>query len=66
MNYFRAVFGEIENLPQNLHALIPIFGNVATKMGTAENDYREFDQKSTLYTGGIQVNKKYKQTFFLE
>lgn len=43
----------VNNLPEDLKPLLPLFCSVLTKMGTHETNYQDFAQMEDLYTGGL-------------
>lgn len=54
MTYFRGIVN-IRELNDELKSLVPLFCQVATKMGTQRHSYREFDQLAELKTGGLSL-----------
>lgn len=55
VTYFRAVLNASQLTPA-LKRMIPLFCEVATKMGTVDKDYRKFSQEVELRTGGLGVS----------
>lgn len=55
MTYFRGIVN-IRELNSELKPLVPLFCQVATKMGTQRHSYQEFDQRAELKTGGLYVS----------
>uniref|UniRef100_T1IPH2 Presequence protease, mitochondrial n=1 Tax=Strigamia maritima TaxID=126957 RepID=T1IPH2_STRMM len=54
VNHFRGLFS-IADLPANLRSLVPLFCNVATKMGAGDYDYKKLSQNIDLHTGGMNL-----------
>ncbi|KAJ4443871.1 hypothetical protein ANN_05658 [Periplaneta americana] len=52
--YFRGVVNTSQ-LSEDLKRLLPLFCQVATKMGTRRHDYRELDRLAQLKTGGLSL-----------
>ncbi|KAK8775121.1 hypothetical protein V5799_031535 [Amblyomma americanum] len=55
VTYFRAVLNT-SHLPHELKRMVPLFCEVATKMGTQDRDYRQFSQAAELKTGGLYTS----------
>jgi len=55
ITYFRGVVNTSE-LSSELKALVPLFCEVATKMGTQRHSYCELDQLTQLKTGGLSLS----------
>lgn len=53
--YFRAI-SSIASLPQHLKPYVPLFCNIATKMGAGERDYKDQSEEIDLKTGGLNVS----------
>lgn len=55
MTYFRGIVN-IKELSSELKILVPLFCQIATKMGTQRHSYRELDQLVQLKTGGVSLS----------
>lgn len=55
MTYLRGIVN-IRELSNELKTLVPLFCQVATKMGTQRHGYRELDQRVQLKTGGLSLS----------
>lgn len=55
VTYFRAI-SSIASLPQHLKPYVPLFCNVATKMGAGLRDYKDQSEEIDLKTGGLNVS----------
>lgn len=58
--YYRSVLST-KHLPEELKALLPLFNDVVTKMGTENYDYRQFDELVQLKTGGLRFSNHVAQ-----
>lgn len=59
ITYFRGIM-TLGDLSEELKNYLPLFATVATKMGTKKRNYKEFDQISTLKTGGLSLGTHFK------
>lgn len=55
MTYFRGIVNTSE-LSSELKTLVPLFCEIATKMGTNRHSYQDFHQLARLKTGGLSVS----------
>ncbi|XP_046428314.1 presequence protease, mitochondrial [Neodiprion fabricii] len=55
VTYFRGILN-IADLDDELKDLVPLFNTIVAKMGTANYDYRTFDQMTQLKTGGLSLS----------
>lgn len=56
ITYFKSVLN-ISHLSNDLKNLIPLYCNVATRMGIRSMDFRQFDQLVKKCTGGLQMSQ---------
>lgn len=59
VTYFRGLL-TLRGLSEELKAFLPLFAIASTKMGTNIRDYKEFDQLSTLKTGGLSISTHFR------
>nr|XP_018905366.1 PREDICTED: presequence protease, mitochondrial [Bemisia tabaci]XP_018905367.1 PREDICTED: presequence protease, mitochondrial [Bemisia tabaci] len=59
--YFRGLL-DIKNLSESQKLLLPLFCNVASRMGTSTHNYQEFDQLLQLKTSGISLDTHLKES----
>ncbi|KAK6617415.1 hypothetical protein RUM43_014424 [Polyplax serrata] len=59
ITYFRGLM-TLGDLPEDMKPFLPLFATVSTKMGTKKRNYKEFDQLSTLKTGGLSLGTHFR------
>ncbi len=52
------VLFDVSDLPEEMQALLPLFGAACTGMGTAGEDYAAFATRQSLVTGGVDFELK--------
>nr|XP_039270834.1 presequence protease, mitochondrial-like [Styela clava] len=57
ITYF-SLLKTVNNIPDELRPLLPLFCSVLTQMGTKDTDYQRFADLEQLYTGGLDASIK--------
>jgi len=63
LTYVRGVLN-VSVLSESAKALLPLFCDIAPKMGTKSHDYRQFDQMVKLRTGGLNLSPHIAENIF--